>query len=304
MKRKAGNILSLSSFSVLVLKTLGKSPVFVLQGFSRVAFFVLYYIVRYRKDVIGENLRNAFPGKPEKELRRIRKLYYRHLSVLFFEALHLLKIKPADASQWLELENFDLVQRYIDDNRDIALTTGHYGNWEMLPLLQPLVDAQGLAVYKPVHNEAMNTFMKSLRERYGAKAVPMRMIIRYLSEYRRNNIRTFTLYIIDQTPHRDEIEYCLRFLNRPAAVFLGPEKIARKWNHVVLYAGMERQGFARYKIKFHLVTDEPDKLPPYEITKRYTRLLEKDILEAPQYWLWSHRRWKYSEKCNSLKEKN
>ena len=285
-----------SSLVVGLLRTIGNSPKFFLVFLSKSTFFLLYYLVGYRKKVICENLENSFPNKSLKERKKIRKLFYKHLSELFFESLFILQIKPKDVSKWVVLENKELMQKYIKEGRDVALAAGHYGNWEMLSFMIPqLKDVQVLGIYKPLQDSALENFMKDIREKYGAKAVPMKQVFKYLFKYKKEGIPTGTLYIIDQTPHYHDIEYEMDFLNQSTPVFLGPEKISKKWDHVVVYASLQKKGFAKYSIRFHLITDKAKEMEQYAITEKYTKLLEKDIQNKPQYWLWSHRRWKYAK---------
>ncbi len=285
-----------SSLLAGLLRAIGHSPKVLLILLSRITFFLLYYIIGYRKKVICVNLKNSFPEKTPKERKRIRKLFYKHLSELFFESLFILQIKPKDVSKWVALENKELMQKYIKEGRDVALAAGHYGNWEMLSFMIPqLKDVQVLGIYKPLQDPALEGLMKDIREKYGAKAVPMKQVFKYLFKYKKEGIPTGTLYIIDQTPHYHDIEYETNFLNQSTPVFLGPEKIAKKWDHVVIYASSQKIAFAKYSIKFHLITDKAKEMEQYAITDKYTELLEKDIQNRPQYWLWSHRRWKYAK---------
>nr|MBX2842788.1 lipid A biosynthesis acyltransferase [Flammeovirgaceae bacterium] len=37
-----------------------------------------------------------------------------------------------------------------------------------------------------------------------------------------------------------------------------------------------------------------------EITEQHVRLLEKEILNKPEHWLWSHKRWKHKRPENKI----
>jgi len=283
----------LSKVSVSLLRGVGHLPRWVLIGLSRFIFVLLYYISRYRKQVICENLKKSFPQKTQKERKNIRKKYYRQIAELALESLFILQVKPEEVNKWIEIKNPELLQSYVEQNKDIALLAGHYGNWEMLSFLVPRFNMKSIAIYKPVHNQDFEKLMKDIRERFGTQAVPMKQVFKYLIRYRKENIPVITLYITDQTPNFADIEYYTTFLNQKTPVFLGPEKIAKKWDHIVIYASMQKKGFARYSIRFHLISEHPKDEPPYAITNRHTKVLEQDIIRKPEYWLWSHRRWKY-----------
>ncbi len=284
---------TLSAILTYLLRCIGKSPKPVLRTFSHFVYFLLYRVAGYRKKVICDNLKNSFPEKTAKERKAIRKKYYRNIADIFLETLFILQIKKEEVSRYVSVENRELLDRYIRQGRDIALLSGHYGNWEMIALLVPQFDIKSLAIYKPVQNKHFEKLMKDIREKFGTEAVPMKQIFKYLVRYRREKIPTITLYITDQTPNIADIEYTTTFLNQKTPVFLGPEKIAKKWDHAVVYAHLQKLGFARYSIRFELVTDKAKKEPPFAITGKHTRMLEQDIRNKPEYWLWSHRRWKY-----------
>ena len=282
-----------SALLTRLLRCIGKSPKPVLRMLSGFVYFLLYYVAGYRKKVICENLKNSFPEKSAKERKAIRKKYYRNIADIFLETLFILQVKGEEVSRYIKVENRELLDHYIRQGKDIALLSGHYGNWEMIALLVPQFDIKSLAIYKPVQNKHFEKLMKDIREKFGTEAVPMKQIFKYLVRYRKEKIPAITLYITDQTPNIADIEYTTQFLNQKTPVFLGPEKIAKKWDHVVIYAHLKKLGFLRYSVRFELVTDKAKEEPPYAITEKHTRMLEEDIRRQPEYWLWSHRRWKY-----------
>ena len=110
-------------------------------------------------------------------------------------------------------------------------------------------------------------------------------------DWKRRGVATVTGYIADQCPKFD-MHLFLDFLHHDTGVYTGPERISRFLDAEVLFCHLSRPRRGLYELKFIPIAHNPKEYPDFEITRRYFALLEDNILEAPQYWLWSHRRWK------------
>ena len=132
--------------------------------------------------------------------------------------------------------------------------------------------------------------MNSARSRFGAIMVPMKQTLRKVAEYR--NKPHILVLVGDQTPSRDDSHYFTRFLNQATAVFLGVEKIAVKSNDAIIYFSINRIKRGYYVCVVKPLIDNPEDTKEFEITNLHTQELEELIRQKPEYWLWSHRRWK------------
>jgi len=263
---------------------------FVISDFSR---FIAYYIVRYRRKTVAYNLKNSFPDKTPQELKRIEKAYYKHFSDLFLEIIYMLHASKRKADKICKFNNVDLIKKYFDEGKSVIVATGHYGNWEILSLIAYYVNHKVIGIYKPVRNKRFEEFINNSRERFGAITVPMHDAFRTVLSYNQQGKLFFLGLIADQTPARSEVRYWTTFLNQDTPVFLGVEKIAIKTNQPVFFCNMRKVSRGKYVIDFELLCDKPQETKPYEITEMHVRALEKLINEAPENWLWSHRRWKF-----------
>ena len=271
-------------------------PLRVLYLTSDIGFLFLYYFPSYRKKVVLNNLRNSFPDKSEDEIRSIARRFYRHFTDQFVEVLKLTHMSNRQLAGRMKIINPELIDDLCDAGRDVAVVHSHYNNWEWLTACFPLYTKySSVGVYKPLQNKFFNRFMNSLRSRNGAKLAPMNKVVRHIIENRKNNTRAIYGFIADQTPAKAEIEYYTTFLNQETPVFLGIEKLARKYDMAVIFLNVEKIKRGYYTLKVELLFGNTEGLPQYMITETHVRRLEKMIREKPEYWIWTHRRWKYKK---------
>lgn len=282
----------LSKVIVFFLYALSLLPMSVLYLFSDVLFYLLYYVIKYRKGVVGKNLKNSFPDKSLAELKAIEKKYFSYLADLIFEVIKMISASPAFIESRYTFSNQELVKKYEDKSQSYLFAVGHYGNWEWSTIVTPLVTkAQSLIIYKPLNNDFFNDFFTKIREKSGSKMIRMKTAMREIVKHK--NELTVTVFAADQTPARGEIREYVDFLHQPTPIFLGLEKIAKSTDYPVIFCDITRLGRGYYHCDFKLVSDKPSETQEMEITKKHVQILEDRINEEPAYWLWSHKRWKY-----------
>jgi KDO2-lipid IV(A) lauroyltransferase len=195
----------------------------------------------------------------------------------------------------LIIKNPELISRLYSEGRDVIAVLGHYCNWELMTILPKLFDFQFISVYKPLKNKYFDRLLMKFRGRYGNVLTPMSMVIRELINYKRQNLRTFTALLSDQTPAREDIHYWTKFLNQDTPVYLGSEKIARKYGMAVVFLNYKKVKRGFYSITYELICENASDMPEYAVTEAHVRRLEEIINENPEYWIWSHRRWKHKK---------
>ncbi|MFN6944180.1 MAG: lysophospholipid acyltransferase family protein [Cytophagaceae bacterium] len=285
MKKVLSIILFIKIYALSLL------PLRVLYLISDFLFVLVFYVFKYRRTVVQENLANAFPEKTPRERRQIEKKFFRYLCDLMVEILKKLTLSKKEGYRRCSLKNADLTQRLAQENKNIIAVTGHYANWEWGDLcLGAKVTHQVYAIYKPLSNKPFNSLMKKMRTRFGMKLISMRET--YRAVVSNNDHLNATYFIADQTPSA-EGAYWTRFLNQDTAVFKGAARIAKKMGYPVLYVVTRRKGRGIYEMELELIVEDPSTLTEEEICELYTRRLEEDILKEPELWLWSHRRWKH-----------
>jgi Kdo2-lipid IVA lauroyltransferase/acyltransferase len=270
-------------------------PLKVLYLISDFLYFVLYYIIGYRRKVVAENLRNSFPEKSAGELKIIEKKFYRHLADLMIEILKLTHMSKEESLRHMKIENVELLERLYSEGRDVIAVIGHYNNWEWLKSLIFHTQFQTVSIYKPLQNKRFDKFLLDLRNREGMILTPMSLIVREIIEARKLNRRTIYSFITDQTPPKGDIKYWTKFLNQDTPVYLGVEKIASKYDMAVVFFNVRKIRRGYYYYTPELLFEHSTGLPEYAITESHVRRLEEIIRENPEYWIWSHRRWKHKK---------
>ena len=282
-----------SSLGVGLLYLISLLPYFILYLIADVLFFFIYYVAHYRRKVVQQNLANAFPEKTLAERQSIEKKYFRFLADLIMETIKLYTLSEKETIKRVEVRDGALLQNAAyQQGKSIIAAVGHYGNWESGCLRMGLVkERKCIIAYKPLSNPTFNEFFLKLRSRFGAIMVPMKSTLRTVVAHRKEV--TLTVLASDQTPAWQEATYFTKFLNQPTAVFLGVEKLAKATDSLVVFCDVRRVKRGYYSCTFVPLFDNPKLTAEYEITNAHVQYLESVIREEPEYWLWSHRRWKF-----------
>jgi len=284
-----------------LLLALARLPLSILYAVAWLIYLLLAYVVRYRWRVVLENLRNSFPEKGEAEIRRIGRQFYWHFAQVIVEILKLAAISPAELGRRMRFVNPELMTRHFAENRFVLSLGSHRGNWEWILSGAALeFGGRSAGVYKPLNNKFFEHFMRRLRTRLGADAVPMLSTLRYLVQQRGKG-RTLSL-LTDQAAGPEDRPYWTDFMHQDAGFYTSAERLAQQFNCAVLYVGIRRVRRGYYEIKFTelpygqaaaAAANAPDESQRYPITEAFVRCLEADIRATPEQYLWTHRRWKH-----------
>lgn len=274
---------------------IGLLPYKVQFLFSDVLRFLLYRVVRYRRKVVRENLKKAFPEKSRKEVREIERSFYKHLADVFVETMSLASVSREQIMKRFSYRNIDQVEEWTAGKSWIS-AMGHYGSWEYTinwALYGP--EDETLAVYKPLHNKGLDRYYRKVRKRFGVTPVPMKEVGREYIKQRRNNNRVVIALIADQSPRWKDIQpqHWTLFFGRKTAFFGGMEKMALKFGMPVLLMKIDKVKRGYYESEFELIYDGVEKIEEGEIVRRYAEGLEEMIRNRPELWMWSHKRWKH-----------
>jgi Kdo2-lipid IVA lauroyltransferase/acyltransferase len=280
-------------FIACILYLISLLPFPVLYFFSDILYGLLYYVFKYRRKVVLNNLLNSFPEKSKNEIELIEKRFYRYLADLILESIKTLTISAKEIKKRFIFKNLEILTKHLQNGNSVIAVSGHYGNWEWGPVATGLeIKEKVLVVYKPISDKRFEDLMNSMRSRFGSVMVPMKLTLRKVIEYK--NEPNVLVLIGDQTPTREESQYFTTFLNQQTAVFLGVEKIALKLNNPIIYFSINRRKRGYYECLVKSLIDKPECTTDYEITEAHIKELERNIRINPEFWLWSHRRWKFS----------
>jgi KDO2-lipid IV(A) lauroyltransferase len=253
---------------------------------------MIYRVVGYRKKVVLRNIKQSFPDKTEKEHTKIMADFYRHFCDLILESVKGFSLKKEKALKRFVLTNPEVADQFYAKGQDVIFVGGHYNNWEILAISIGLqMKHIPMGIYKPLTDKFLDGKMKTSREKYRLKMCATSDVKELLN----TNVGEpkGTIFAIDQSPSNPNKSYWMNFLDQETAVLFGAEKYAKEKNLPVIYCEIGKTKRGHYTGTFKLLCDNPTEQPYGAITQMGTKELEKDILEAPQYWLWSHKRWKH-----------
>lgn len=271
-------------------------PLRILYLFADFIYIIIYHVIGYRINVVRKNLGESFPEKSENELRQIEKGFYRHFCSILIESIKFFSISQDELKKRFEFRGVDLINDSLRRGKTCGIYLGHYGNWEW-PSSMPLWIDSNLGItaqlYHPLENLVTDRLVYYTRQRFGGISIPSNQSIRELVKWRNKGKPLVIGFVADQTPWWNDIHYWTNFLNHPdTPVFTGAERIMKKFDMDVYYLDITRVKRGYYTAEYKRITTTPKEWEEFAITERYNRMMEETIKRAPQYWLWSHNRWK------------
>lgn len=270
---------------------LSRLPLPLLYGLSSLFAFVLYRVVRYRRAVVADNLRHAFPESSPQELARIERGVYRHLADLGMEMIASRHMPRESFPKHVRLENPEMLLPYKEQKQPVLFLTCHQGNWEwLLPVVSDYMGCPIDVVYKTLHDSGFDSHIYDARARSGKPIAFQdagREIIR-----RRREFRGFAM-LADQAPFKRDKRYWRNFLNRPGSFYLGPQKIAELTQYPVVFVTMTKHRRGRYSARFDIIAAPPHAKGGFAVLDQYIDAVERAIRAQPETWMWSNRKWKH-----------
>ena len=265
---------------------------------SDLLFWLLYKVIGYRRKVVWKNLSASFPEKTEAELKEIECGFYHFLCDYFVETVKMMTISKKEIRKRMVFKGIEELNEVIESGQSIAMYLGHYCNWEWVTsiTLWMTPKVQCGQIYHPLENKYFDKLFIRSRERMGALCISMQDTLREVVRYKREGQPILIGYISDQAPNWVNIHHWVDFMNQDTPVFTGTERIVKKMNHAVFFLDIHRVKRGYYEVEFKLLTREPQKLEDFKLTDMYFDILEKSIRRAPEFWLWSHNRWKRTRK--------
>ena len=268
-------------------------PLGVLYLLSDLAFPIIYYIIRYRRRLVRENLRCSFPEKEEKDIVRIEKKFYRSLCDVFIEAFKCLNISDEEMLRRVEVLNCELPERIAGEGRNVFMLLGHCGCWEWYQEVSVRYKnpKKGAEIYKHIESKYFSSLMHEIRSRWNTEQIEMKQTVRTLLRWHAEGEPFLCGFIQDQRPDTKGKDG-VTFLNQYTWYAPGAEEIAKKVNAELVYLDVERTRRGHYRLTFtEIQPSEEEKYSPYPLSRAFWRLMEQTILRQPELWLWSHNRW-------------
>ncbi len=266
-------------------------PLGVLYIFTDFFFLILATVFPYRKKVIEENLKRSFPDKSPKEIKQLKRQFYLHFCDLLAEGIKNLSISKKELSRRYKVKNPEIMDDLFSQNKSVILVSGHYNNWEWLITSQSfLFNHKAMGIGMPMTSKFWDKKINERRMRYGMKVIHAK---NFKVEIQKNSEHPIALLTLaDQSPGDSTKAYWTKFLNQESAILFGVEQMAHMYDFAVVFFATRKVKRGYYEMDLKLITDNPRKLEWGEITEKHLHLLEKEIIDKPEYWIWSHKRWK------------
>ena len=268
-------------------------PFWILYRLSDALYILIRFVFKYRYKVITENLKHAFPEKQEIEISQIRNKFYRHICDVILESIKVYSMSDKEMEKRLTVNGTDKANEFFDQGRSIIALAMHHNNWEWTSFVQSKLKHLILTVYNPVRgNNDMEKFLVHNRSKWGSKCVEVHKTARTAIEYNSKGQLTGLWLAADQTPPANS-KFWTIFLNQETPFFSGPEKIAASMNQPVFFQHNKKTGRGKYTIEYSVLFENPKEVEQKDILLAYIRKAEEIIRQEPEYYLWSHRRWKH-----------
>jgi KDO2-lipid IV(A) lauroyltransferase len=268
-------------------------PFRIFYWFSDFIYVIVYYIIGYRKKTVKENLALALPHLSDKERLAIEKKSYHHLCDMFLEMIKTMTISADEMNKRFVITNIELVKEFENKNKSTVLLASHYASWEWLLSFNAKTNFKGIGVYKKIANKYFDKLIRDIRSKYNAELVETKKAIPLMAENQKNGILSMYGLASDQSPKLNRAFHWDKFMGVEVPVHTGAEMLAKKYDLTVLFVKVKKVKRGFYEATFVPITDNPRSIPDFEITNTFLREVEKQILEAPEYYFWTHKRWKH-----------
>lgn len=273
---------------------------------SRLPFWAFYAVsdflnfwVRlfgYRKGVINKNLHLAFPDKSAQEIGYIKKKFYAYFCDTLLEMVKTFSISPQQLAKRFKVTNPELLRQLEQEGKSVVLLCSHYASWEWMIVMGTQMKFKSYGVYQPIINPYFDRLIKSARAKFNATLMTPRETPAYIIQNQQNQLLAMYAMVSDQTASWKRAHYWRRFMGVKVPVFVGAERIAKRFDLTVVYLKVDKVKRGFYEAELVLLTNRPNEVPEYGITDRYLDILETQIHQKPELYLWSHNRWKHKDK--------
>jgi Kdo2-lipid IVA lauroyltransferase/acyltransferase len=271
-------------------------PFSIFYKLSDLVYFFVYTVFGYRKETVRENLALTLPHLSDKERLEIEKKFYVHLCDMFLEMIKSLTISDKEIKKRFTFTNIELINEYEKKGKSVIIMCAHYCSWEWLVVISKYISYKSIGIYKKINNKYFDNLIHKIRLRLGAELVESKQTVALMEHNVANDIKAFYGFASDQSPLPQNAKLWCDFMGINVPVYSSAEMLAKKLDLNILFAKVEKVKRGYYEATLYPLVEEPRSVPDYEITKLYLKEVEKQIFTAPEYYFWTHKRWKHANK--------
>lgn len=281
------------SISFPFLWIISKLPFRLFYWFSDCIYILVYYIIGYRKKIVRNNILIALPHVSEEKRLVIEKKFYHHMCDMFLEMIKTMSISSEEMKERFKITNIELLKEYEQKNKSIILLAAHYASWEWLLSINESTSFKCYGVYKKVNNKYFDAKVRAIRSKFKSILVTTDNTIALINDNEKNGIMSLYGLASDQSPQVHKTFHWQQFMGITVPVHTGAEMLAKRYDLEVVFAKVKKVKRGYYEATFVPIANNPKSIPDYEITDAYLKEVEQQILEAPEFYFWTHKRWKH-----------
>ncbi len=281
------------SISFPFLWIISKLPFRLFYWFSDCIYILVYYIIGYRKKIVRNNIFIALPHVSEEKRLVIEKKFYHHMCDMFLEMIKTMSISSEEMKERFKITNIELLKEYEQKNKSIILLAAHYASWEWLLSINESTSFKCYGVYKKVNNKYFDAKVRAIRSKFKSILVTTDNTIALINDNEKNGVMSLYGLASDQSPQVHKTFHWQQFMGITVPVHTGAEMLAKRYDLEVVFAKVKKVKRGYYEATFVPIANNPKSIPDYEITDAYLKEVEQQILEAPEFYFWTHKRWKH-----------
>lgn len=275
---------------------ISRLPFSLLYLLSDGVYTVLYRIIGYRKKVVRHNLALVFPEKGAQERLQLEEKFYKHLCDMFLEMIKTMGISSKALQKRFVFTNLDVLHQLEAKNKSVMLLFPHYASWEWVIALDTHIVSKGYAVYQKIKNRYFDALVRRIRQKFGTTLITTTETIDLATQNKEKGILSMYGILSDQSPMRQKALLWTSFMGIVVPAHTGAEMLCRKLDLPAVYLEVTKVQRGYYQGTFHLITKKPRELQKFALTKTFLKMAEASIRKAPEYYFWTHKRWKHKDK--------
>jgi len=276
-----------------LLWLISKLPFRLLYALSDVIYIIIYYIIGYRKKTVRSNIALALPHLSEKERLNIEKKSYRHLCDMFLEMIKTMSITRKEIDERFTFSNLDVYLDLEKKGKSIAVMIAHYASYEWVISMNRIISFEGFAIYKKIRNPYFDKMVRDIRSKFQANLITTKETIDVMQKNKDEGRLGIYGFAGDQSPKSDKAFHWVTFMGVEVPIHTGAEMLAKRFDMNVIFLKVKKVKRGFYEATFEVLSDDARSVPDYQISDMFAERVEKQILEAPEYYLWTHKRWKH-----------
>ncbi|HEA28743.1 MAG TPA: lipid A biosynthesis acyltransferase [Leeuwenhoekiella sp.] len=272
---------------------ISKLPFWLFYKISDAVCFLVYHVFGYRKKTVCYNLDMAFPEKTTVEKKEIERHFYSHLCDMFLEMIKSISISEEEMRKRFVFNNVDLLQELENNGKSVLIMTGHYASYEWLSSLQFYMNNTGYGIYKKIKNDDFDALVHRSRARWNNKLLQNKIAPKVMARHQREGVVASYAFIADQSPKASKNNHFSLFFEHQVPFFTGAERVAKNLDMPVVFLNVHKKSRGFYEATFEFLSEKPSTVPDYQITDLFAKNLEEQIKNAPEFYLWTHKRFKH-----------